>query len=409
MAESGQTNRRLANWIDSFLEYSDVISSPRLFRKWAAISILAGVMEKKVWVRTKGSNLYPNLYVILVGPPGVGKSAVLSQSERMLRAIPELHVAPSSLTTASLIDTLEIANRKIIRPTQTPNFVQFNSLLVVASELGVFLPAYDPPFMNTLTKMYDGELYEERRRTGKKNHVRIDNPQLHIIGGTTPSYLNSFLPDGAWDQGFTSRTIFVYSGEPVRTPLFSDEDEFNHLEHIYINLVHDLKLVAQCFGKMTWDQEAADAIVAWDNAGLPPVPEHGKLAHYNSRRLAHAIKLCMVASASRGSDLRVSLSDYQTALDWLLEAEALIPDIFRSYGVSAEGRVMEDAWYYVFKNYSKNQRPTPHHHLMHFLKDRAPSHTIPKIIDIMVQSHMLKIVTVPTGNGYIPGDKAVKH
>lgn len=406
-AGNASGSRRLPNWLDSWLKYTDVLGSPEIFRKWAGIGILGAVLERKVWARTKGSDLYPNLYIILVGPPGVGKSAVLSQSERLLRQVPELFVAPSSVTTASIVDSLNLAQRKIIRPQSTPNFVQFNSLQIVASELGVFLPAYDPAFMNTLTKLYDGELYEERRRTGKVNHIKIDHPQLSIIGGTTPSYLNSFLPDGAWDQGFTSRTVFIYNGEPVHTDIFSDEADFRYLEQAYIDILHDLKLIAQAFGKVSWTQEAMDAISAWSKKGLHPVPEHGKLTHYNSRRLAHCIKLCILSSISRGSDLAISVGDYQSALDWLLEAETVMPDIFKSMGVSADARAMEDCWYFVHQSYMKDHRPVGEHRLVSFLSNRVPSQQVTKILEIMVRSRMLKQDLTTGVVSYLPEAKQV--
>lgn len=358
-------------------------------------------MERKVWVRTKGSNLFPNLYIILVGPPGVGKSAILSHTERLLRAIPDIFVAPSSLTTASLIDTMEIAQRKIM----WPQLVMFNSLQVVASELGVFLPAYDPAFMNTLTKLYDGELYEERRRTGKVNHIRIDSPQLSIIGGTTPSYLNSFLPEGAWDQGFTSRTIFVFNASPVYTPIFGDEDDFQHLQEIYIGLIHDLKIIAQAFGKMSWSPDAADAITEWDRTGLKPVPEHGKLLHYNSRRLAHVIKLCMVASVARSAEKVITLQDFTLAKAWLLEAESLMPVIFAQMGLGGDSRVIEDLRFHIAMLYGKTKRPVGEHRLVDFLKDRVPAQNISKIIEVVIRSRDLKQVLVNGVVCYEPGAK----
>lgn len=383
------SRRQLANWLDSFLEYTDVLSSPRQFRLWAGISILASVMEQKVWARTKGATLFPNLYVILVGPPGVGKSAILSQSERMLRSVRELHVAPSSLTSASLIDTLAMSERKLVRPESTPSYVQFNSLIVIASELGVFLPAYDAAFMNTLTKMYDGELYEERRRTGKVNHIKIERPQLSVLGGTTPSYLNSFLPEGAWDQGFTSRTIFSYAGEPVEKDIWEEDKNHDKQEKAYIGVVNDLQHIGNLFGKMDWSDAVKAAITDWDRAGLPPVPEHGKLLHYNSRRLAHCLKLCMVASIARSDKLMVSLEDFEMARGWLLDAEATMPDIFRSFGVSADARAIEDAWYFVFKEYSKTKKPMLENQIVGFLANRVPSHQVTKIIDVMVKARAL--------------------
>lgn len=366
-------------------------------------------MERKVWVWTKGSALHPNLYVILVGPPGVGKSAVLSQVERVLRTVPDLHVAPSSVSSASLVDSLVLANRKIIRPNEQPSFVQFHYLVTVASELGVFLPVYDPLFMNSLTKFYDGEPYEERRRTSSVKHVKMDNAYLSIVGGTTPSYLNSFLPDGAWDQGFTSRTIFVYSGESVFTEIFGDEEGFARLEHDYIALLADLKRISGLYGKMQWEPDAAAAISEWNRKGLPPVPEHNKLQHYNTRRLAHVIKLCMVASIARTSDLKITLEDYQTALGWVLETETYLPDLFNSRGVAGDNAAIDDTWDFVFRAYNKEgKKPVLEHRIVNFVRTKVPSHQVMKIIEIMVRSGILQEVPMIGGTqkAYMPAPKA---
>lgn len=364
-------------------------------------------MERRLWVHTKGSNLYPNLYTILVGPPGVGKSAVLSQVERFLRAVPDIHVAPSSVSSASLVDSLVLANRKIIRPNETPSFVQFHYLTAVASELGVFLPVYDPLFMNSLTKFYDGEHYEERRRTGKVNHLKIEHPHLSIIGGTTPSYLNSFLPEGGWDQGFTSRTIFIYSGEPVFTSIFGDEHQYAGLEKIYLDLLHDLKSIGGLYGKLSWSPEAAGAIEAWNIAGLPPVPEHNKLVHYNSRRLAHAIKLCMIASIARSNEMVITLEDYQVALGWLLDAETRVVDIFHSMGVAGDSAAIDDTWDFIFRLYNKQgKKPVGEHSIVNFLRAKVPSHNIMRVLEVMVRAGMLKLEMVGGQNAYTPAPKA---
>jgi len=363
-------------------------------------------MERRLWVHTKGSNLYPNLYTILVGPPGVGKSAVLSQAERLLRAVPDLKITPSSVSAASLVDSLVLADRKIIRPNEVPSFIQFHYLTAVASELGVFLPIYDPLFMNSLTKFYDGEHYEERRRTGKVNHLKIENPHLSILGGTTPSYLNSFLPEGAWDQGFTSRTLFIYSGETIFSEIFSEETEYKSIEALYLELLRDLKQIASLYGKMSWEKEAAEAISAWNRAGLPPVPDHNKLTHYNSRRLAHVIKLCMVASISRSSDLIISVEDYQTALGWLLNAEERVVDIFHTMGVAGDSAAIDDTWDFIFRFYSKEKKPVSEHRVVNFLRSKVPSHNIMKVIEIMVRSGIIKLDCTGGVNGYVPAPKA---
>ena len=40
------------------------------------------------------------------------------------------------------------------------------------------------------------------------------------------------------------------------------------------------------------------AFQLWIDKGLPPVPDHSRLAHYIARRDIHCMKLCMIASTA---------------------------------------------------------------------------------------------------------------
>src|SRR5215475_15648865 len=213
--------RRLGSWIDSYLEYTEILPSPSLFRKWAAIFYLAACMERKIWVRTMGSALYPGLYVILVGPPGIGKGVAIHPGEQILREIPGIHVGPSDITAASLIDSLNESTRRVIL-TGDPPYMEFNSLSVITREFGVLVPSWDTSLMNNLTDIYDGFTVDQKRR-GKDLRIKIPNPQINLLGACTPGYLNEVMPAGAWDQGFISRTILVFSGQKSIKDPFVDE------------------------------------------------------------------------------------------------------------------------------------------------------------------------------------------
>ena len=359
--------------------------------------MISMVLERKVWTFTKGRRLYPNLYIVLTALPGIGKSFVLSPAEEILRALPDVHVSPSSLTNASLVDALVLAKRSMT--VGGTGVVDFNSLQVIASELGVFLPAYDPAFMNTLTKVYDGEHYEERRRTGKVNHLIIERPLLSILGGTTPSYINSFLPDGAWDQGFTSRTIFISGTTDKVAPLFGEVEGSRNL---FSDLIHDLQQICQYYGVMKWTKDAMDTIEEWYLQKLPPIPKHAKLVNYNSRRLAHILKLCTVASISRSSNMEIDVDDFLTARRWLLDAETHMPDIFGAMVSGGDSRSIEDCRYFIWKEYGKSGKAVGHHLIVAFLRDRVPTYAIDKIIDSMVQSQDIQRTTLNNVLCYTP-------
>lgn len=389
--------RKLESWTDGFNKYMDKKGSPQLFSKWAGIFTIAAALERKVFIRTGKGVLFPNLYVITVGPPGAGKTLATSVSHDLLITLEDHHIAPTSVTKASLIDALTAAERKIIRPMDTPAITTFNSLIVTSDELGVFLPSYENDFMNVLTNIYDCRVYSETRRTAKIN-IKMDSPQLNFMAATTPSYLTSMLPEGAWDQGFLSRTMLIYSGAEAPSDLFStnafDEELGQHLEH-------DLHEIGNMFGKLSFSEDAKDAINAWHIAGGPPAPTHPKLSHYNTRRTAHLLKLCIVSAVSRNSMI-IDLENFIEAQDWLLEAEFVMPDIFRAMRSGGDGRVMEDCYHYLYEVWVKNKQPIQEHRLYAYLQERTPAHNVERIIQVMEKAGLIEKKFGDAGTGYVP-------
>jgi hypothetical protein len=404
------TPRKLDSWIESYQKYTNILPSPELFRKWVGIFFVAAAMERRYWVRTMGSNLYPNLYVILVGPPGIGKGQAIHPGEAMLRQVPNMKVGPSDMTAASLIDSLNEAVRHVILRGNPP-FLQYNSLCVVSRELGVLIPGWDNAFMNNLTDIYDGYQVDQKRR-GKDLHIKIKDPQINLLAACTPSYLNEVLPAGAWDQGFISRTLLVYSGDRVQRDPFAEVEVTQALTELGADLLHDLKAIGYEDGQISFTPEAVKAMKAWIDGGCDPQPNHTKLQYYNSRRIAHLLKLCQVASLSRSGAKIITLEHYREAMGWLMEAETYMPDIFKSMVQGGDSAAMEEAWHYTWKAYTKEKnRPLAQHRIIHFLRDRVPAHSLLKVLNIMVESRMLEIVISEKGTmqGYRPIAPEQRH
>lgn len=389
------------DWIESFLEHTNGISSPPLFRKWAAIGAIAGALERKVWVRTLGSRLYPNMYVVLVAPPGVGKTEVTWRVRKLWEGLEDHHIASTSVTKASMIDELAEANRRWVDPKATNPVTHFNSLLLCINELGVLLPAYENEFMNTLTDLWDCKHYSERRRTSKIE-IDIASPQLNLIAACTPSYLMHVLPEGAWDQGFLSRTMLIYSGERQLRSLFSESHVDEARDKI---LQEELMDIANLFGEMAFTKEAAERLDWFHLNDGPPKPDHPKLLSYNIRRTVHLLKLCTVASVSRSDKLVITLEDYERAFDWLVEAERYMPDIFKAMSQGGAGRTMEEAWHFVFSVHAKEGKPVLKHRLINFLQERVPVHSIQPTIDMMEEGKMIEKRLTTGGDAYVPRGK----
>lgn len=353
-----------------------------------------------------GRTLHPNIYVLLTGGPGVGKTEAIREVRNFWDKLPDLKQAPSSVSRASLIDTLNDAKRQIVRPMQIPPVVQFNSLQVAATEFGTFLTQYETEFMSTLNDLYDGVKYTERKRASLKEPLSIPHTQLSIIAGTTPGWLGGTLPETAWSEGFASRLMLVYSGDRVKVA-----DPFGERttdEELREDLTHDLQDIHSMFGQFAWSEEVIAAFRLWYSIDLAPIPNHPRLEHYLPRRHIHFLKLCIIFSAARASDYLITLADYQSAMDMFLEAEVYMPDVFKAMR-GQDANIYDEAFNYVYTLVAKEGKPISHQRLITFISQKVPYHAVLRVVEVMIQSGMIEVASVGIGgmNTYRPRPTAL--
>jgi hypothetical protein len=386
---NGSGQRKCRSWIESFLAYTSEREGAPIWRRWVAIGTIAAVLERKAWIKTKLGPLFSNHYIILVGHPGLGKSDSIKAGREMLRELEQdqmVIIAPKSVTSASLLDKLATARRVILRPGQHPPTDEYNALVILTDEFSTIIHKYDHQFMTLLTDIYEGDWYDEERRHNP-NKIKIEFPLLNILSGTTPSNLCKFMPEGAWDQGFASRTILVYSGDRHISNIFNEPEQANTAE--YDDLLYDLRLIGGLYGNFVLSPEAKAAFQAWREAGEPPVPKHPKLTHYATRRTAHVLRLCVVVSASKGDSRTISLDDFEEARGYLVEAEGFMPDIFLAGTTGGDGAAMNEVWWYVEKMCAKGKEPMEHE-AIHLIRERVPAHSVLKVLEVMIADGSLK-------------------
>lgn len=332
--------------------------------------------------------LYPNMYVFIVGHPGVGKTRAITAAKRFLNELKDFHFAPTSMSGASLIDALLECKRTIIRMPDTP--LEYNSMFISADEISAFMHKYDDEIIGNLTTLYDVVVpYSQSRRT-KDLRIRIKHPQVSILSGTTPSNLLDFMPENAWAQGFTSRIVMVFSDERIHV----DDIFANTSRDLPQEMLHDLRLINSLVGEFKVTQDYKNAVNNWRKLGQTPVPQHPRLTHYNTRRLAHLLKLSMVASVDKSNTLLLTTDDFNSAMGWLLEAEQTMADIFTAGRSGGDAKAMDEIFYFV-----SAQGKVSEHKLIQFASERLPSHAILRALDIMERSGRLHVINLDTKTG----------
>lgn len=340
--------------------------------------------EQKISLISAGHIQHPNIYCFIVGHPGVGKTRIVREARKYYLETPDPYVAPTSMTGSAMVDMLSACKRTFIRLPDAP--LEYNSMYITADELGAFMHKYDEEAIAIMSAFYDPDEYGQRRR-GNDLKIKIKSPQLNVLCGTTPSNLLKYLPETAWEQGFTSRVMMIFSDERTIGDDFADHDST-----LSPNLIHDLRTISGLVGKFEVTAEYRNAVTNWRNLGEPPLPTHPKLIHYATRRRVHLYKLSMVSAIDRSNTLLLTREDFNRAMNWLTQAEAAMPEIFKAGSGGADAKAIEEIYHFVLTR-GAGGRPVPERHIISFAKERVPLHSVMRVVEIMIASGQL----VPLG------------
>jgi len=307
-----------------------------------------------------------------------------------------MHVCPSNVSGASLIDQLAEAKVHVLQPLNPVEpYIEFHSLAVCSHELEVLLPAYDQTMMPNLTDLWDcGEVFDQKLRKHGKEGILIKNPQVNMLVATTPGQLQSFLPNGAWDKGFMARVIPIFNSEKIIKPLFGDEFLNGgmpaHNLAGYDDMLADLKRIGGMFGQYRPTLEVMHALNKWVLAGDADAPKHPRFAHYNTRRTHNLLKLCMIAAAQSRDDLTIELGDLDLAINWMVEAEFHMEHIFAAMTTGGDGAVMEEAQHWIAGAFIKlNGKGVSKRLIIKWLSSKVPNYSVMKVFENLVAAGMI--------------------
>ena len=340
-------------------------------------------MEQRVWLTTS-SPIYPNLYVILIGHPGTGKTRAIRAGVSYINELPEPLIAPKSLTFASLVDCLVRSKRTIIQLPDPP--MEYNATLIAADELGTFMHKYDKEMTDGLSAFFDNDQYSQERRGGEIR-IKMKRPIVSMLCGSTPQNLVDTLPESAWGQGFTSRVIMVFSDERI-----IGDDFAKVTRTLNADMIADLKTIAAQVGEYKVTAAYRDLVNAWRQSDENPKPDHPRLTFYNARRRVNLYKLSMIAAMDRSNSLILTEADFVQALEWLQEAETFMPDIFKaSGGAGTDSQAIDEILYFI--KTTDAGRGVSEHQINSYARELLPIHAVARVIEIMEKSGLI----TPTG------------
>ena len=342
-----KSGRMAGDWLTSFMEYTEGTESPRFFYWWSGIATIAGALQRRVYFR-RGilDQLYPNFYIILVGPAGGRKESPVNISGRFLRAA-GVDILHGTTTPEGLMFQLR-ARKQPIRKVQTKEeltdtmktkFVPECIGFLQAKELSSLFSSrnYVENLIVFLTDVWD--CHDEWDYTTKiGGRVPINKLYINLLGASNPDWLAKCFREDSFGGGFMGRTIFVYQSNFGKIPP-SKLVKTERQRELELLMKIDLQHIAQLQGAMSFTADASKFFDGWYMKQV--YNPTGRMARYHKTKHVHLQKLAMIVSISESDELLVTTEHLAKALKVLDSTEKMMPEAFAYVGVTNEARVAQ--------------------------------------------------------------------
>lgn len=387
--------RELSGWLNNYLKYTENSESPISYHTWCGLSVIAGALQRRVYLRWGlGRVIYPNLYIVLIGPSGrTRKGVAIGIAKEFLKNVPGITVTPES---SSGRQAMILAMKRALTNFQDPSNgkIKFHCAVTAFSEeLSVFLGQGDIAYLSNLTDWYDSKDDWEYETVGRGKDS-LQGLCLNMLGGTAPDWIQSMIPQEALGGGFTSRIIFIV--EEAKRKIVPEYFQTPEEVELGQKLTRDLERISQLAGEVKFTDDAKQLYIDWYieqdtalSAGRPAISDP-RFAGYCERRATHLQKLMIICSAGRGDDLLIQPEDFHEAMDLLTSAEETMPKTFGGLG---KARLSDETD--IILNYIKKVGITTRKALMQkFYRDVDPQ-TLANIEATMQHLKVVQIKLIP--------------
>lgn len=224
-----------------YMKYTDRQESPDSYHFWVGASVIAGALQRRAWINKGVYDIYPNVYIVLVGPSGVTrKSRAMRMGTDLIDPYDWANVIADKTTPEALMEAMMFGASNIEKGSDNSVTINANSSAFIrASELAVFLnkQSYTSGMVALLTDLYDSPA-SFRYQTRTQKPISLRNVSVNFLGASTPEWLASNLPEAAFEGGFMSRMILVVRHMRSRFIPYPEDPEPGQKEALQQFLVH---------------------------------------------------------------------------------------------------------------------------------------------------------------------------
>lgn len=326
------------NLFDTYFEYVENTEPPIVFHRWCLLTGLGAYLGRQFYLPFGEFNVFPNMYVMLMGNPGTRKSTAIKLSRKVFSAAGYTQFAATKTSKEKFLLDLEGVvddEGKVIRSNDVMEslfgdgmYGDPKEVYITADEFNEFVGSGNLEFLSLLGTLWDWDdpAAPFTQRLKNSRSVSINQPTVSILAGNTHTGFNEAFPPQASGQGFLSRLILVHgesSGRKIAFPTRPSEDLRNKL----VLALQEIKAAVSGPATISPKARAMIETIYRTFAGL----EDARFSHYNTRRYTHFLKLCLLAAAAH-CRTEILVEDVMFANSLLAFTEHRMPQAMGEFG-----------------------------------------------------------------------------
>ena len=292
---------------------------PLPFQLWTSLTVVSALLGRSVFFPMGHFNVFPNLYVLLVGNPGSRKTTAMNVGRDFLRDSDLVPMAPSSSTRESLIQHFTEPYSRI-EFSLGSNTVSYRQQTVMASEFSEFIGGkhINDDMIRFLTGIWDENKFVYTTRN--KGSFEIDHPYLCMIGCCTSKWLQTQMKSNLITDGFARRMCFVHQESLNKSVTFPELslDQLKAMKNVNSSLPRIFNLKGM-FKVTLPAREYFEHFYTDLNKRIPNAPPI--LQYFYSSKATLALKVAMCISAGITDTLVIDSQMLKLAVKLLDETE----------------------------------------------------------------------------------------
>lgn len=365
--------------------YMDWCVAPDNYIDWGFYYLISASLQRRVWSGPEHMPLYPNMFGILTGEPGVGKGIVIKQVAKFLKHhiwTPPQQQKPliNPVTPLSNIQKAELIMQETVSKAEYDSAIKEEESIAKNKGIGLTEKPLSLPvaadattyeaLVNAMAKSLRRKNYKEwleiekREKLGiylhsslcfcleeisslfrhkmedlvnfllvaydcgdynyetiRRGKDRIRSCCLNFFGGTTPGFMRSVFNDQLLSEGFSSRTFFIFAIKNRKTQMQIPPLTPEQMVCRDDLLAHIGKLI-DLYGHVSYTKEAWEFLEEWWKKAQEERPNTNiKLNPYYARKNLHVQKLAMALHFGESTEMVMDTPVFLRALKILAEEE----------------------------------------------------------------------------------------